>query len=95
MRADLERLGIERSEGQSEPEDHAAILCEIMAGLIDRRFATPAGSDRKMFEKHMQPWIGRFFSDLEQAQSAVFYRPVGTIGRLFMEIEREAFTMPG
>ena len=27
------RLGIERAEGQAEPEDHAAILCEIMAGL--------------------------------------------------------------
>ena len=30
------RLGIERAEGQAEPEDHAAILCEIMAGLVER-----------------------------------------------------------
>ena len=32
LRADLVDLGVERVEGQCEPEDHAAILCEIMAG---------------------------------------------------------------
>src|SRR5262249_8643285 len=31
LRADLQGLGIESTEAQSEPEDHAAILCEIMA----------------------------------------------------------------
>src|ERR1700757_4206769 len=34
LRADLAMLGIERVEGQCEAEDHAAILCEIMAGLV-------------------------------------------------------------
>src|SRR5262247_162905 len=38
LRADLGKLGIERVAGQAEPEDHAAILCEIMAGLASRRF---------------------------------------------------------
>src|SRR5260370_15971744 len=32
LRETLQRLGIERTEHHSEPEDHAAILCEIMAG---------------------------------------------------------------
>jgi TorA maturation chaperone TorD len=93
LREDLDRLGIARSEGNAEPEDHAAILCEIMAGLIEGRFPAPAGSDRAMFEKHLVPWIGRFFNELEQAKGAVFYRPIGMIGRLFMQIEREAFAM--
>jgi TorA maturation chaperone TorD len=93
LRADLERIGIARSEGNVEPEDHAAILCEIMDGLIEGRFPAPAGSDREMFEKHLKPWIGQFFSELEQAKGAVLYRPVGTIGRLFMEIEQDAFAM--
>src|SRR3954471_18255488 len=34
LRTDLDKLGIERAAGQAEPEDHAAILCEIMAGLV-------------------------------------------------------------
>lgn len=94
LREDLVQLGIERVESNTEPEDHAGILCEIMAGLIDGTFAASAGSDRDIFEKHMAPWIGRFFSDLENAKAAKFYRPVGTIGRVFMEIEREAFALP-
>lgn len=94
LRADLEKLGIERSRGQAEPEDHAAILCEIMAGLVSRRFPAPAGADRALFEEHLAPWIGRFFADLERAEAADFYRRVGTLGRLFIEIEAEAFALP-
>ena len=91
LRRDLGKLGIERTDGNAEPEDHAAILCEIMAGLANGRFGVPAGSDQHIFEKHLVPWMGRFFTDLERADAARFYRSVGTIGRLFMDIETEAF----
>jgi TorA maturation chaperone TorD len=94
LRDDLIKLGIERTEGNSEPEDHAAILCEIMAGIVGGRFGAPAGADREMFEKHLDPWLGRFFADLENAEAADFYRSVGTVGRLFIDIEREAFALP-
>jgi hypothetical protein len=30
---------------------------------------------------------------LEAAESAVFYMPIGAIGKLFMRIERQAFDM--
>ena len=94
LRADLSGLGIERAAGQAEPEDHAAILCEIMAGLASRRFPAPAGSDREMFEQHLAPWIGRFFADLELAEGADFYRRIGALGRVFIGIETEAFALP-
>lgn len=94
LRAHLDKLGIERAEGQAEPEDHAAILCEIMAGLASRRFPAPAGSEREVFEQHLAPWIGRFFADLEQAEAADFYRRVGALGRVFVQIETEAYALP-
>lgn len=94
LRADLSQLGIERVAGQCEPEDHAAILCEIMAGLINGRLPAEPGADRALFDKHLSPWIGRFFSDLEQAEDANFYRTIGTLGRVFTEIEAEAFALP-
>ena len=94
LRAHLDKLGIERTEGQAEPEDHAAILCEIMAGLASRRFPAPAGSERDVFEQHLAPWIGRFFADLEQAEAADFYRGVGALGQVFVQIETEAFALP-
>src|SRR5215468_7908972 len=92
LRAHLEKLVIERTAGQAEPEDHAAILCEIMAGLASRRLGAPAGADRELFEQHLRPWIGRFFADLERTD-AEFYRHVGTLGRVFIEIETEAFAL--
>ncbi|MEA2988287.1 MAG: hypothetical protein QOG83_998 [Alphaproteobacteria bacterium] len=94
LREALARLGIERADGQAEPEDHAAILCEIMAGLAGGRLPAPAGSDRNIFEQHLSPWIGRFFADLERAETAGFYRSVGTLGRVFMDVETEAFALP-
>ena len=94
LRGDLQRLGIERAAGQAEPEDHAAVLCEIMAGIASHRFPVPAGADRELFERHIAPWIGRFFADLERAEAADFYRRVGTLGRMFMDIETQAFVLP-
>jgi TorA maturation chaperone TorD len=94
LRGTLRGLGIERAVGQSEPEDHAAMLCEIMAGLVGGRIAAPAGADRAMFETHLAPWIGRFFADLAAARSARFYARVGALGRIFTEIESVAFGLP-
>jgi TorA maturation chaperone TorD len=95
LREDLHALGIERVETQCEPEDHAAILCEIMAGLIGEQFPAAVENQRRIFEKHLAPWIGHFFADLSVADAADFYRRVGAVGRLFIEIETEGFTLPG
>jgi TorA maturation chaperone TorD len=94
LREALARFGIERVEGQAEPEDHAAILCEIMAKLVSRQLPAPEGADRELFEAHLAPWIGRFFADLERAEQGDFYHHVGTLGRVFIDIETEAFALP-
>jgi TorA maturation chaperone TorD len=94
LREDLAKLGIERTENNAEPEDHAAILCEIMSGLVAGRLPAPKQADRDLFGKHIAPWMGRFFSDLEHANEADFYRRIGALGRLFITIESEAFALP-
>lgn len=94
LRDDLARLEIARSDGVVEPEDHAGILCEILSALASRRFPAPPDSDRLIFDKHMAPWIRRFFVDLENAEAANFYQRVGALGRVFMDIEAEAFALP-
>jgi len=94
-RADMERLGIAPSENNSDPEDHIAALAEMMAGLITGAFGAPAplAEQKKFFDAHLAPWAGRLFADLERAEGARFYKPVGTIGRLFLAIEAEAFLL--
>jgi TorA maturation chaperone TorD len=95
LRDDMLRLGIAASDDVSEPEDHIGALNEMMAGLIEGRFGAPASLDeqRRFFERHLAPWAGRFFADLAVARSARLYMPVGTIGRMFIDIEAEAFAM--
>src|SRR3984957_15454410 len=93
LRQALQRIGVERLDGQAEPEDHAAILLEVMAGLAGGALPGRPGTDREIFDGHLAPWMTRYFSDLEQAASASFYRSVGTLGRTFMEIEAQAFLL--
>jgi TorA maturation chaperone TorD len=94
LRQDLSRFGIARAEGVAEPEDHAGILCEVMAGLASRQLPAPEEADRTIFENHIGPWMPRFFADLERTETAQFYKRVGTIGRTFIEIEADAFALP-
>ena len=93
VREDMAAMGVMRAEDLSEPEDHLAILCEIMAGMAARDFDVDLATQRRFFERHIKPWASRFFADLETAASARFYRNVGSLGRLFLEIEGEGFAM--
>lgn len=95
LRQDMASIGIARAENVKDPEDHIASLCDMMAGLILGNFGRPYSLQEQatFFKKHIAPWAGLFFADLEAAKSAVFYAPVGTIGRIFMDIESQAFDM--
>ena len=95
IRRDLNAMGIKRGDDFKEPEDHIACLCEIMSGMIIGEYGKyfPVPEQKSFFTKHIQPWAEHFFTDLEGAKSAIFYSPVGTIGKSFMKIEEEAFLM--
>ena len=86
-------LGLARTEAFSEPEDHIASLCEIMHGMIVGDYGKPISlADQfQFFQDHIETWAIKFFEDLEAAKSARLFMSIGLIGRLFMEIEGEAF----
>ncbi|PWC49306.1 molecular chaperone [Azospirillum sp. TSA6c] len=99
LRVAMARLGIARADGVTEPEDHIAALCEMMAGLIGGEFAPEDGDivgldgQRAFFDRHIGSWAGRFFADLETSPSARFYRAVGAVGRSFLAVEARAFDL--
>jgi TorA maturation chaperone TorD len=93
LRAELRRMGFERQEGVAEPEDHAAAVCEVMAMTIAENRLTFL-EQSTFFSHHVGSWLPRFFRDLEQAESAQFYRAVGGLGSRLMEIEKQYFAMP-
>jgi TorA maturation chaperone TorD len=94
VRGSMQDLGIERADERSEPEDHIAILLEVMAGLADGSIVASASAQRKFFQEHLSPWIDRFFVDLERSKAADFYSAVGSLGRAFVTLEIEAFSYP-
>lgn len=87
LRVDLRRLGFEVREGVAEPEDHVAALCETM-NLIVSSPEISFEEQQEFFRKHLDPWMGRFFSDLAGARAANFYRAVGLLGERFLQVER-------
>ena len=95
LRNDMKEIGIELAENVKEPEDHIASLFDMMSGLILGKFSKKfsIGEQRGFFNKHLAPWVDLLMRDIESSRIAVFYSPIGTIGREFMEIERSSFSM--
>jgi TorA maturation chaperone TorD len=96
LRMDLARLGIARSDDAVEPEDHIAILFEIMSGLIAGHFGDgPLPLDRQadFFNRHVRPWATKFFAEIEAEAGSQFYMVVAGLGRRFIDVESEAFRL--
>ncbi len=95
LRQDMARNGVMRDARSSDPEDHAASVLEIMAGLIDGAFGAPMSLDdqKAFYARHLESWLPIFFRDLEGAQTSVLYAALGSVGRAFLEIETGAFEM--
>ncbi len=93
LRRDLDQLGFERRPGVSEPEDHAAALCDVLGMLASSEPRSPFDVQKHFFERHIGCWMERFFDDLQRAQSAHFYRAVGQLGSSFIALEKRYFGM--
>ncbi len=93
VRRDMEALGLAREERIGEPEDHVAMLFDVMRGLIMGEFASDQIDDRVFYERHIKPWASRLFVDLEMTQTSAFYRTVGAVGRVFLDIEAGAMAL--
>ena len=95
LRNDMNEIGIKLAENVKEPEDHIASLFDMMSGLIlgkfNKKFSISKQKD--FFNKHLGPWVDLLMRDIESSKIAVFYSPIGTIGREFIEIERSSFSM--
>jgi TorA maturation chaperone TorD len=93
LRDDMAKNRIVRAENIYEPEDNIASVLEMMSGLIMGRFGevVSLSQQKTFFNRHIAPWAGHFFTDLEGADGSLFFAPIGAIGRHFMAIEKEAF----
>lgn len=93
LRSDLDRLGIERQGNVAESEDHIAALCDAMSLIIRNSSEIPLSTQQAFFNDHLAPWVQRFFSDMQNARSAHFYRSVGFFGESFFDFEQQLLRM--
>jgi len=91
LRDDLASMGFVRNDSICEPEDHVAALCEVMTLLINE--GRSMGEQTRFFNAHMSSWVGRFFADLSEAKSAVFYRAVARFGKAYFDFEKQYLAM--
>lgn len=89
IRHDLELLGFERDENVKEPEDHIAALCEVMSMLTGEE----EDLQQAVFNKHIAPWFSSFTQQLENAQSANFYKPAAQLCEAFLTLEQVRFSV--
>jgi TorA maturation chaperone TorD len=92
LRNELQRLGFELQEGISEPEDHVAALCETM-GMIISESGLSLEEQSAFYRTYIESWMGAFFAELGEAESADFYRSVAQLGQQFLEIESQYLSM--
>ena len=95
LRHDLRALGLERTEGVLETEDHIASLCEVMRYLIagDDAGVSNLAAQQRFFDAHLRGWVERLFDAIVAHPRADFYRAVAGFGRDFFAVEAQGFDL--
>jgi TorA maturation chaperone TorD len=95
LRADLDRLGLQRDEQVPESEDHIATLCEVMRYLIasDDALHANLATQKQFFATHLQPWVISMCDAILAYPQAGFYAAVAQLAKSFFEVEMQAFDM--
>lgn len=94
LRDDLTKMGLTRSGGSHETEDHISALCDVMRFLIAGDQETlPAALDaqRDFFLRNIKSWDSRLCAAVIGANQTHFYKHVAQFAREFFALENESF----
>lgn len=92
LRAWLDARGMARREGVTEYEDHVAGMMETMRYLIAVQHAG-LEDQRKFFERFIYDGAVSFCIAVTASEQASFYKIVARFTRVFLDIEKNAFTI--
>ncbi|UCH49154.1 MAG: molecular chaperone TorD family protein [Betaproteobacteria bacterium] len=92
LRRFLAEHGLERRSGVNEPEDHIAMLFEIMRFLIHVQPST-VDEQKRFFDQFL--WTGgvSLCDAISEHPRARFFRSVARFAKCFLFVEHEAFAM--
>jgi TorA maturation chaperone TorD len=91
LRGELVGLGLARSEGAHEPEDHFAGLFEVMRHLISTGSGDAAlQKQQRFFDLYIARSYGAFCGAISKSEKANFYKHVARFAESFLMVEAEA-----
>jgi TorA maturation chaperone TorD len=95
LRDELAALGLARTDGMTETEDHIAYLCEVMRYLIASDEVAPGNlaQQRRFFDTQLRGWVDRLFDALAAHPRADFYRALALFARDFFAVEGQGFDL--
>jgi len=92
LRESLRRIGIARREGVGEYEDHIAGVLETMRYLIAVQQRS-LDEQKEFFDRFVYDAAVSFCIAVSDSEQASFYKRVARVTRIFMDIEKNAFSM--
>lgn len=94
LRDELRQLGLARAGGSHEPEDHVAVLCEVMRHLVSLGADDHAiGGQKRFFMRYISAAYIQLTDEILNAAATQFYKDVARVMRVFFDIESQSFEM--
>src|SRR5438105_3530469 len=90
LKQELADMGLARSQGAREPEDHFAGIFEVMRHLISGSDDAALQKQKRFFVHFIAPSYSAFCSAISGSAKTNFYRYVGDFARVFLDIETES-----
>ena len=94
LRDELHGLGLARTGGSHEPEDHVAVLCEVMRHLVslgsDER---SIGGQKRFFMRYISSAYSQLTDEILGTAATQFYKNVARVMRVFFDVESQSFEM--
>ena len=96
LQRELAGMGLAPRQGNAEPEDHFAVLFDVMRVLVaGGAGCEPAsvGDQRRFFETYVAPATQCFQAAIDAASIANYYRKVARFAADFVSFESESFQL--
>jgi len=94
LRDELRGLGLARADGSHEPEDHVAVLFEVMRHLVSLGSDDHAiGGQKRFFLRYISGAYIQLTDEILSAAATQFYKDVARVMRVFFDVESQSFEM--
>jgi TorA maturation chaperone TorD len=94
LRDELRDLGLARTGETHEPEDHLAVLCEVMRHLVSLGSDDEAiGRQKRFFLRYISNAYIQLTDAVLASAAARFYKDVAHVTRAYLDVESQSFEM--